>query len=196
MTMILRLYGGLFTDFTSISEQQIARRCDMSETQVCNTLHELSRTNIVCYQPKTLKPQIVFCCPRIDIKDLHISDQNYRQLRETEKHRREAIIAYATNRELCRSQWLLRYFGEYSVEDTTPHQCGLCDICIERLKDSRSLKPEEEILKALATGPKSIKQLVEQIRGIEKEELIESVRKLLDRGKLKMGDGLIETSDR
>ena len=198
VTMILRLYGGLFTDFTPISEQTIARRCEMSETQVCNILFELNRLNIVCYQPKTLKPQIVFCCPRIDIKDLHISDQNYHQLRESERRRREAIIDYATNSEVCRSQWLLHYFGEEH-----DHNCGICDICIEQRKSSihgtskaEKQSLEEQILSQIGETPLTIKQLVSKNAEIDKEKLVETVRAMLDRGLLKMDNGIIEPSHR
>lgn len=191
VTMILRLYGGLFTDFTPISEQTIARRCEMSETQVCNTLFELNRLNIVCYQPKTLKPQIVFCCPRIDIKDLHISDKNYRQLRESEQKRREAIIDYATNQEQCRSQWLLHYFGEQR-----DHTCGICDICIETNKRKMPQNNDNQILQVLKETPLTIKQLCTQLPQIEAEQLIGSVRNMLDKGLLKMDNGLIKPCDR
>ena len=198
LTSILRLYGGLFTDFTPISEQAIARRCEMSETQVCNILFELNRLNIVCYQPKTLKPQIVFCCPRIDIKDLHISDQNYHQLRDSEFHRREAIIDYATNNTECRSQWLLHYFGEKQ-----DHNCGICDICIEqnKKKTNRTAKAgkqslEELIISQLGDTPLTIKQLVSKNAETRKEELVETVRAMLDKGLLKMNDGIIEPCHR
>ncbi len=191
VTMILRLYGGLFTDFTPISEQQIARRCEMSETQVCNILFELNRLNIVYYQPKTLKPQIVFCCPRIDIKDLHISDHNYHQLRESERRRREAIIDYASNSQICRSQWLLNYFGEKGGKE-----CGACDICIERRKAGGKQDIGGQIVQALSTKPMTIKQIAEQLHHVNREMLIETVRRLLDKGELKMSDGLIELGHR
>lgn len=194
LTMILRLYGGLFTDFTPISEQQIARRCDTNEIKVCNTLSELNRINIVCYQPKTLKPQITFCTPRIDIKDINISDQNYRQLREAEQQRREAIIEYASNDIRCRSQWFLHYFGE-----TSDHDCGICDICIEKRKKEKPTdahSPEETIAQQLNESPLTIRQLTEGLPQDKKNIVIDTVRKMLDKGTLKMDNGLIELSHR
>lgn len=194
LTMILRLYGGLFTDFTPISEQQIARRCEMDETRVHNILLELNRINIVCYQPKTLKPQIVFCCPRFDIKDLHISDHNYRQLREAERKRREAIIEYASNDDICRSQWLLRYFGEEG-----DHNCGICDICIEKKKSSTKLDPkdiEKQIFRQLSSSPQTIQHLANSLPGIARNQVIDTVRMMLDKGKLKIDNGVIESCHR
>ena len=194
VTTILRLYGGIFTDFTPISEQLIARRCDSTETQICNMLSELNRLNIICYQPKTLKPQIVFCCPRIDIKDLHISDQNYRQLRDAEKSRREAMIDYASNDSLCRSQWLLHYFGEVEDYKTATANCGCCDICLENKRMLHSEKQTEEeniekqILEALAGRPMEIKELVSLLGHIKKEKIIETVREMLDKRLLCMSE--------
>ncbi|MBQ1408922.1 MAG: RecQ family ATP-dependent DNA helicase [Bacteroidales bacterium] len=191
MTTILRLYGGLFTDFTPISEQLIARRCGVAETQVHNTLFELNRLGIVYYQPKTIKPQIVFCTPRLDIKDIHISDQNYRQLRDAEKRRREAIIEYANNSSRCRSQWLINYFGEKRDQS-----CGLCDICIEQRKKGAKENHEDEIMQHLAATSMNIKQLSATLPQIKREVLVEAVRSMLDRKLLEMDDGLIKPCHR
>ncbi|MBR6330986.1 MAG: ATP-dependent DNA helicase RecQ, partial [Bacteroidales bacterium] len=90
LTAILRLYGGLFTDFTPISESVIAQRCGKTETQVYNMLKELNRLQIAEYRPKTIKPQIIFTSPRIDIKDIYVSDRNYKDLKNAAEKRREA----------------------------------------------------------------------------------------------------------
>ncbi len=180
LTSILRLYGGLFTDFTPISENLIAQRCGKTETQVCNMLKNLHRLQIAEYIPKTVKPQIVFTTPRIDIKDLYVSDRNYKMLKESARHRREAMVAYVTNTSECRSRQLLHYFGE----DDSP-ECGVCDVCLARKKEQR-LSPEESIKNELGKETMTIKQLAERLPQIDKETLVETVRHLLDRGELKV----------
>ena len=194
LTTILRLYGGIFTDFTPISELQIAKRCGTDETHVCNALLELDRIEIVCYQPKSLKPQLVFCTPRLDIKDILISDHNYRQLREAEHRRRKAIIDYATNDSQCRSQWLLNYFGEKSGTS-----CGLCDICIESRKKSdqyRGERIDDAIARLVDQSPLDIKQLSNRFPHYKRELVIETVRVMLDKEELKMDDGIIKPCHR
>jgi len=175
LTSLLRIYGGIFTDYTPISENAIGQRCGKTETQVANMLKELNRLQMAEYIPKTLKPQIIFSSPRIDIKDLYVSDRNYKDLKRSEANRREAIIRYATNNSECRSRQLLRYFGEEQQSG-----CGICDVCLAR-KRQESLPLEEMIRQALASGPQTIKQLADRLPNIDKEELTTTVRSLLNR---------------
>ena len=180
VTVILRLYGGLFTDFTPISETLIANRCGMTETQVANHLKELHRLQIAEYQPKMLKPPIIFSSPRVDIKDLYISDKNYTVLKNNAWQRRKALIDYATNDKECRSQQLLRYFGE----DNSP-ECGICDVCLTKRK-KKSTSPEEYIIKELENGPLTAKQLADKLPQISEDILAETLRKMLDKSLLRM----------
>lgn len=175
LTSLLRIYGGIFTDYTPISENAIGQRCGKTETQVANMLKELNRLQMAEYIPKTLKPQIIFSSPRIDIKDLYVSDRNYKDLKRSEANRREAIIRYATNNSECRSRQLLRYFGEEQQSG-----CGICDVCLAR-KRQESLPLEEMIKQALASGPQTIKQLADRLPNIAKEKLTTTVRSLLNR---------------
>ena len=180
ITTVLRLYGGIFTDLTPISEKLIAQRCGMSEAQVANNLKELHRLQIAEYKPKTLKPQIVFASPRIDIKDLHISDRNYKELKEAARKRREAMIAYAKDNSLCRSRQLLAYFGEEMSVD-----CGICDVCIARRKRD-SDNPDDAIKNAIGDDALTIKQIADKLPQMDRETLATAVRKMLDKGELKM----------
>lgn len=184
LTAILRLYGGLFTDFTPISESVIAQRCGKTETQVYNMLKELNRLQIAEFRPKTIKPQIIFTSPRIDIKDIYVSDRNYKDLKNAAEKRREAMIAYAENNSECRSRQLLRYFGE-----TQSCDCGVCDVCIAKKKTSRN-RLDDEIIYILAASPLTIKQLSQRLPKIAKDELTSTVRRLLDRGVLQTNQDL------
>ena len=184
LTAILRLYGGLFTDFTPISESVIAQRCGKTETQVYNMLKELNRLQIAEYRPKTIKPQIIFTSPRIDIKDIYVSDRNYKDLKNAAEKRREAMIAYAENNGECRSRQLLRYFGE-----TQSCDCGVCDVCIAKKKTSRN-RLDDEIIDILAASPLTIKQLSQRLPKMAKDDLISTVRRLLDRGVLQTNQDL------
>lgn len=179
LTVILRLYGGLFTDYTSISETLIASRCGMTETQVANNLKELHRLQMAEYLPKMLKPPIIFSAPRVNIKDLHISDKNYTVLKDNAWQRRKAMIDYATNNNECRSRQLLHYFGE----DNSP-ECGICDVCLAKKKKTSS--PEESILKELESGTLTAKQLANRLPQISEELLAETLRRMLDRSQIRM----------
>lgn len=179
---MLRLYGGLFTDFTPISEAVIAKRCGMDATKVANILSELNRLEIITYQPKMLKPQIVFCTPRIDVKDIDLREENYKRLKELAVVRRESMIDYATNDKRCRSVWLLDYFGEKNAMN-----CGRCDYCLTKTKATMK-SVEARIEETMKEGRANIKQLAAKMEGVEPKQLTAAVRALLDKGKLRMDE--------
>ncbi len=179
---MLRLYGGLFTDFTPISESVIAKRCGLETVKVANMLTELNRLEIITYQPKMLKPQIVFNSQRIDVRDLNISEDNYKKLKELAVKRRESMIDYAVSDDKCRSVWLLDYFGERNAMN-----CGCCDYCLSKTRTSvESL--ESKVLETMKEGKATIKQLAESMDGVEPHQLTAAVRRLLDKGKLAMDE--------
>ena len=161
----------------------------MTDIRVANILGELSRLEVIAYQPKTLKPQIVFSVPRIDTKDLHISDQNYKLLKESSLRRRKAMTDYATNSSTCRSQWLLNYFDD---PDNAP--CGICDVCIDAKHRGTSAEQErttaETIIDVLSRGRLTIKELSQQLPQIQHDMLTQEVRELLDKGTIHMDDDL------
>lgn len=179
--IILRLYGGLFTDFTPINEKNIAMHCGMDESQVVSALTSLDRNGIVEYKRRTIHPQIVFSTPRIDINDLYICDKNYSDLRLASQKRRQSMIDYSVNSDKCRSLQLLNYFGEKRKEP-----CGVCDVCISKLKLDNTAIIKEKIKEALANKPLTIKELAEELATINSTEVATVVRKMLDEKKLKL----------
>ena len=187
LTTLLRLYGGIFTDFTPISEALVAKRCGMSETQVVNTLTELNRLQIVIYQKRTTNPQIVFTLPRIEIASVHISDRNYKELRQSSAKRREAMKQYVTDTTQCRTRQLLYYFGEQTDKD-----CQICDVCVNR-HEEQSKRPAdtesdltERIMELLHKEPMTIRQLALRLPDTDREQLSEIIHELLDKEKLSM----------
>jgi ATP-dependent DNA helicase RecQ len=59
LLLMLRMYGGLFTDFVPISERTIARRMYMDVEQVTNMLLHMDALKVIVYQGKHKRPQII-----------------------------------------------------------------------------------------------------------------------------------------
>lgn len=187
LTTILRLYGGVFTDFTPISEALIGKRCGMTETQVINTLDEMERLEILIYHKRIIAPQIIFTSPRIDIKDLHISDRNYKDLKQSAIERRDAMLRYAANNSECRSRQLLAYFGE-----TESHDCLCCDVCLKRKKkESSPVTLSEKILSLLHSCQMTPQELAAKLPDTDHDELGEEIRSLLERGEITINQGFL-----
>lgn len=160
---ILRSYGGVFTNFIKISEEQIAQRTQLNVDEVEHNLHLLSKKNILSYSKRSDKPFIIFLQSRIDEKYLYFSPDVYKNRKEVAKKRLDAVMNFVMDTETCRSQQLLAYFGEAKSES-----CGGCDVCRKLRKETASKSEYDAIV-----------QMIESVRRdfptLEPAEILEKV---------------------
>ncbi|MBO4599277.1 MAG: RecQ family ATP-dependent DNA helicase, partial [Bacteroidales bacterium] len=181
MSLLLRMYGGIFTDFVPISEQALARRLYYDPQQIKNMLLHMDALKAIIYRPKHTKPQIVFPSPRIDANDLYLSESTYAEIKQRAEERLEAIRHYILSDNCCRSQILLSYFGE---NDSAP--CGICDYCLKHKKSDKTNSTEkttalqEQILQLLKERPCRAEELIERVGDIEEEPVLNMLRELVD----------------
>ena len=180
MEVMMRTYGGLFTDFTPISERLLGRRLYYDEKQITNMLRHMDALKAIVYKGKSDKPQITFTAPRIDTKDLYLSDSNYSQLKQHALEKAEAIKKYVLSNEGCRSRMLLDYFGE---ADSDP--CGICDLCIQQRKQTlknteKTLHIRERLLELIAQTPRRADELVDALGDIDEEEVLRQLRLIVE----------------
>ncbi len=127
--LILRSYEGLFSQYVTINEKELAGMAGVEVRQVITLLRMLHKLGVVYYIPQKDKPQIILTEERLDANDIYISKENYQLRKKAAEQRLDAVKAYVTSTNKCRSQFLLAYFGEQQ-----PKRCGHCDYCIERNK--------------------------------------------------------------
>ncbi len=127
--VLLRSYSGLFTEFSKIREQDIARRSGIDTELVRKMLNALHQMQILHYKAQNEKPLITFLQGRMAATDLTISREVYKERKLFAKQRMQAMIDYVVAATTCRSLYLLNYFGE-----TTARRCGQCDVCLEQNK--------------------------------------------------------------
>ena len=184
ITVLLRQYSGLFSDFRPIDEQELAHVSGYTTEHVRELLKKLWQLHLIKYIPGNRSPMLILSEERLPIADLHISPESYTLRKEASRKRLENLLQYGENTTQCRSAFIQRYFGE---ED--PNDCGLCDICRARRKQQRqhaSNAPhplDDQILQRLAAGPIDLKTLATGIRG-EIHAILERVTYLLESGKI------------
>ena len=153
ITTLLRLYGGLFNDYTYIDEGLIAQKSGLTPEQVYLILKNLSMKRILHFIPQRKMPYISYTKSRDDGERIIISNNVYEDRKLGFEKRIGAIIGYAQNDSVCRSRQLLRYFGE-----TNSNDCGLCDVCLEHNTDQASEDrislPKQRIQELLKDGKK------------------------------------------
>ena len=181
--ILLRSYSGLFTEFVKINEEDIARRTNLKREAIERQLAQLEKFNILIYQKKKSKPQVIFLTERIDSKNLYISDETYKIRKKTAEERLNAVINYIQNDNKCRSIQLLKYFDEKQSK-----RCGKCDVCIERNKIELSELEFDTVVKkikpALLESPLTIEEIASLIPDVNDDKIIKVVQWLLDNDKL------------
>ena len=192
MALLLRMYGGLFSDFTPISEQALARRLYLDPQQIRNMLLHMDALNAVMYRPKHTKPQIIFTSPRIDANDLYLTESHYSELKQRASERLEAIRHYVLSSDECRSTMLLAFFGE-----TASALCGICDHCIQQHQKSAQSSADNtdalrsRLLSLLSEKPRRAEELVELVGNINEEQVRQLLHELVDQ-QLVTIDGLLQ----
>ena len=190
---ILRSYTGVFTDYAYISEESLAVRTGLTRQQIYNILVTLTKRRIVDYIPRKKTPYIIYTRERLELRFLHIPASVYEERKARYEARIKAMEEYVTTENICRSRMLLRYFGEKNE-----HNCGQCDVCLsKRATDNLSEESYEEvkrqILDLLSHSPLTPAETADQIK-VEKEDIGQVIRYLLDEGELKMQDGMLHIS--
>lgn len=147
---LLRCYGGLFSDYCFIDESLIAQQTGMTQADVYLTLKQLSHKHILSFIPRKRTPYIRYTQRRVDTEHMTIPKEIYEDRKQQFVKRIEAMTAYATAGETCRSRMLLAYFGE-----DAGHDCGQCDVCLQNggstFKKSVAAATEE-IIRLLGDG--------------------------------------------
>ena len=189
---LLRSYSGLFTEFIKISEEELARRMDSSVENIVRILTILQQVELIKYEKRKSKPQLIYLTERLDGKDIFLSPENYANLLQYSRDRLNAILQYVNNNTKCRSIQLLAYFGEKQKV-----RCGKCDVCIERNKIELSELEFDTVLEKikplLKQQPRSIKELADQVKGVNEDKIIKVIQWLLDNDKI-MYNKMLELS--
>src|SRR5690606_7196885 len=112
-------------------------------------------------------------------RHLVLDTARIKALKQAHQHRTEAIIDFITNTRQCRTQIMLRYFGqEYNK------QCGHCDYC-NTAEPVTNKELESAILKLVAEHETiNILTLNKLLAPHDAQAITYSVRQLIDSGRL------------
>lgn len=188
--LLLRSYSGMFSDFAVIDEATIASRAKLPAESVYQFLSKLASFKIIKYIPRRNTPVLTYLEERLDDKTLYISPENYRFRKDMFERRVNKVLEYTSFGEECRSQLLLKYFGEHN-----PPVCGTCDVCTKPntlgIKNAEFDQLKNLIMETLHEKPELPDVLSEKF-GSAKDKAIMVIQWLLDNGKIKnMPDGML-----
>lgn len=148
LNALLRHYCGLFADYVMIDEEVVAKTCGCTPREVYEQLKALTHMRVLNYIPKKCASYITYLTRRLEGRSLLFPPIVYAQRKEQYIKRIQSVIDYASRTDVCRSVYLLAYFGE---NDVAP--CGGCDVCLEqRRQDLDPIVVADLLLQHLSVG--------------------------------------------
>lgn len=148
--VLLRNYSGLFSNMCFFSEDFLALKMGISKSEVCERLISLSHKRILVYFPRQKSSFIRYTQRREDSEHLIFQPSIYEERLQRALTRAKSMVEYLGLKDVCRSEFLLKYFGE-----DIDHECGVCDVCVQKKKEEFleiSEKIRQEILSLLSDG--------------------------------------------
>lgn len=179
--LLLRSYSGVFTEFVTVNEAELSKRAGLKEEEVVTNLQKLQRAGILSYAERSGRPRITYPVERLELKNLVISAANYHDRRQFAMQRIEAMVDYVNSADHCRSQILLRYFGERESA-----RCGKCDVCLERnkmnLNELEFNQIRNRIRELLRQKPMTLAEIIFEAAAVSESRLLLVIRWLEDKG--------------
>lgn len=171
---ILRTYGGITDYETKINLYMLSQKTGSSEKRLKQILQQLADDNIAAYENNTSDLEITFLVPREDDHTINLFAKKIKDFNQVKQNNMGAMLGYISNKKVCRSVYLLNYFGEKTAE-----KCGTCDICTKKKVLASPHDLEQRVLELLDIRPHTSRQL-EKETGINEKELLKTLERLLE----------------
>ena len=131
LEMLMRRYTGVFSYPVPIDEEYIASHIGVQVPMLRQILYKMSLEHVIRYVPSDHATVLYLQHDRLRPKNVNLDPERYDLLKGSCETRMQKMIDYVQEEDVCRSSYLLEYFGQ-----TESKACGTCDIC--RSEDSLS----------------------------------------------------------
>ena len=179
---LMRRYTGLFSYPVPIDEDFIASRIGVQVPELRQLLYKLSLEHIIRYVPCDHATVLYLHHDRLRPKNVDLDPACYDQLKASSMERMQKMIDYVSEEDVCRSAYLLEYFGQTETAD-----CGTCDIC--RGKSSSKEVPLRDAIAGYINDDLSGVYTLDQIGARfsssvknSSSEIFDILRELIDEG--------------
>ena len=108
----------------TIDEERIGAELGIGVPLLRQLLYGISLEHVIRYVPADHSTVITLHHNRLEPGNVNLLPDKYDFLRKAAEDRLAAMTEYATESSLCRSRFLLDYFGQEESAD-----CGCCDVC-------------------------------------------------------------------
>ena len=124
LEVLMRKYTGLFSYPVPIDEDYVASQIGVTVPALRQLLYNLSLEHVIRYVPCDRATVLFLHHDRLRPKNVNLDPEKYERLKASALERMQKMIDYVGQDEVCRSSYLLEYFGQTETTD-----CKTCDVC-------------------------------------------------------------------
>ena len=184
LDLLMRRYTGVFSYPVPVDEEYLSSRLGVTVPALRQLLYGLSIQHIIRYIPCDHATVIFLHHDRLRPGNLNLDPQRYDLLKSSALERMQKMIDYVQEEDVCRSTYLLEYFGQSESAD-----CGTCDICRGAAKNGESalVKSLTSYIMDEKSGRYTISDISDRFGSADKAEsdsYLTLLRRLIDEGKV------------
>ena len=184
ISVILRNFTASFEEHVSLRMNRLIEQLKLTKNEIESQLKSLEKYGIADIIWQSDLPKVTFLHERLPDDYLQLSPEAYQNKKNYTGEKLNAAIGYL-QKNLCRSQQLIGYFGQHTTE------CGICDVCqLESRKAENKEELKIELLQQLREK-QTFKDL-ESIFGINNEEFKSILRLLMHENKVTFNEGFYQ----
>lgn len=147
LEMLMRRYTGLFSYPVPIDEDYIASKIGVQVPALRQLLYKLSLEHIIKYIPSDHATVLFLHHDRLRPKNVNLDPERYAFLKDAGTSRMQKMIDYISQDDVCRSAYLLEYFGQSESAD-----CGTCDVCRAKSSASQNQSLKDALREFISVG--------------------------------------------
>lgn len=138
LELLMRKCTGIFSYPVPVDEEYFAGMLDVQVPMLRQLFYKLSLENVVKYIPCDHATVLYLHHERLRPKNVNLDPERYALLKNSAHARMQKMIDYISEDEVCRSAYLLEYFGQKGSAG-----CGTCDVC--RSSKARHAETEKNL---------------------------------------------------
>ena len=180
---LMRRYTGLFSYPVPIDEDFVASRIGVQVPALRQMLYKLSLEHIIRYVPCDHATVLYLQHDRLRPKNVNMEPERYALLKSSATERMQKMIDYVSEDDVCRSAYLLEYFGQPESAD-----CGTCDICRSGCSSRRGDSMRDSLVKFINEDMNGVYSLDDikvtftSLTTADRSVVLVQLRDLIDKG--------------
>ena len=172
---IVRSYPGIYDSKVVFNLPMIAKKSHSEPGKIQNLLKRLEELGIIDYHAKNNDSTLEFNEVREDERTINRIAKYLEEQNNLKKSQLRSVLDYVSEKTICRSRQILKYFGERSDTD-----CGICSFCIQKKPAQKSGESTaEKIISLLQIKDLNSREL-EKITRAKEEDIVVALRELLE----------------